>query len=88
MDLPLKVGLQIELASLVRRSEVPTLIVVHDIEDVVTLADRVVILRDGEIVREGSIARLCQDPGDSYVAGFFERLRSPTGNRFVTRDTA
>jgi len=84
MDLPLKVGLQIELASLIRRSEVPTLIVVHDIEDVVTLADRVVILRDGKVVREGSIARLCQDPGDTYVAGFFERLRSPTGNRFVT----
>jgi iron(III) transport system ATP-binding protein len=87
MDLPLKVGLQVELGSLVRRSEVPTLIVVHDIEDVVTLADRVVILRDGAIVREGSIAGLCQDPGDSYVAAFFERLRSPTGNRFVPGKT-
>jgi len=86
MDLPLKVGLQIELASLIRRSEVPTLIVVHDVEDVVTLADRVIILRDGRVVREGSIAHLCRDPGDSYVAGFFERLRSPTGNRFVTED--
>jgi len=84
MDLPLKVRLQIELASLIRRSEVPTLIVVHDLEDVVTLADRVVILKEGTVVREGSIARLCQDPGDTYVAGFFERLRSPTGNRFIT----
>jgi len=88
MDLPLKVRLQIELASLIRRSEVPTLIVVHDLEDVVTLADRVVILKEGRVVREGSIARLCQDPGDTYVAGFFERLRSPTGNRFITEGPA
>jgi iron(III) transport system ATP-binding protein len=83
MDLPLKAGLQLELAPLLRRSGVPTLIVVHDIEDVVTLADQVVILRDGKVAREGALARLCQDPGDAYVAGFFERLRTPTGNRFV-----
>ena len=84
LDLPLKVGLQMELAELLRESGVPTLIVVHDVEDVVPLAARVVILREGRIVKEGSIARLCQQPGDAYVAGFFERLRSPTGNRFMT----
>jgi iron(III) transport system ATP-binding protein len=84
MDLPLKVGLQLDLADLLRKSGVPTLIVVHDVEDVVILAHEVVILRDGRVVRAGSIAGLCQDPGDAYVAGFFERLRSPTGNRFLT----
>jgi len=83
MDLPLKVGLQLELADLLRRSGVPTLIVVHDVEDVVILAHEVVILREGRVVKAGSIAGLCQDPGDAYVAGFFERLRTPTGNRFL-----
>lgn len=83
LDLPLKAGLQVELGRLLRTSGVPTLIVVHDVEDVVTLADRVVILRNGSVVREGSVAGLCRNPGDSYVAGFFERLRSPTGNRFI-----
>lgn len=83
LDLPLKAALQLELAPLLRRSGVPTLIVVHDVEDAVTLVDQVVILREGRVVREGSMARLCQDPGDAYVAGFFERLRTPTGNRFL-----
>lgn len=83
MDLPLKAGLQLELAGLLRKSGVPTLIVVHDVEDVVWLANEVVILRDGRVVRSGSVAGLCRDPGDAYVAGFFERLRRPAGDRLL-----
>ena len=83
MDLPLKGALQLELASLLHGSGVPTLIVVHDVEDVVTLADEVVILREGRVVERGTMAGLCRNPRDAYVAGFFERLRSPKGNRFI-----
>lgn len=85
LDLPLKVGLQRQLARLLQRTGVPTLIVVHDVEDVVELAHRVVVLRKGRIVREGTIPELCRDPGDPYVAGFFERLRTPADRRFLAR---
>ncbi|MFP3948319.1 MAG: ABC transporter ATP-binding protein [Longimicrobiales bacterium] len=84
MDLPLKTRLQAQLARLLRRTEVPTLVVVHDVEDVVPLAGRVVVLREGRVLTQGTIPGLCRNPGDSYVAGLFERLRSPAGNRFVS----
>jgi iron(III) transport system ATP-binding protein len=77
LDTPLKIVLQKELARLLEASGVPTLLVVHEVEDIVALADRVVVLRDGRVVREGRPEELHTDPGDAYVAGFFARLRIP-----------
>lgn len=77
LDTPLKIVLQKELARLLEASGVPTLLVVHEVEDIVALADRVVVLREGRVVREGTPAGLHTNPGDAYVAGFFARLRIP-----------
>lgn len=83
LDVPLKVALQEELAELLVASDVPALLVVHDVEDVVALAREVVVLRHGCVVGSGRPTVLCQQPGDPYVAGLFERLRMPAGNRLV-----
>jgi iron(III) transport system ATP-binding protein len=82
LDAPLKASLREGLTKVIRKTGVPTLLVVHDVEDVVVLANRVTVLREGRIVREGSPIGLCQNPGDPYVARFFERLRTPDANRF------
>lgn len=82
LDAPLKASLRSGLTKVIRRTGVPTLLVVHDVEDVVVLANRVAVLREGRIVRQGSPIGLCQNPGDPYVARFFERLRTPDANRF------
>ncbi len=83
LDVPLKVALQEELATLLASSGVPALLVAHDVEDVVALANEVVVLRDGAVVGSGRPAVLCQRPDDPYIAGLFERLRTPAGNRLV-----
>jgi len=77
LDTPLKIVLQKELARLLEASGVPTLLVVHEVEDIVALADRVVVMREGQVVREGTPVGLHTNPGDAYVAGFFARLRIP-----------
>ncbi|MEX2471984.1 MAG: ABC transporter ATP-binding protein [Gemmatimonadota bacterium] len=82
LDAPLKASLREGLTRVLRRTGVPTLLVVHDVEDVVVLSKRVAVLKDGQIVQEGSPIGLCQNPGDPYVARFFERLRTPDANRF------
>jgi iron(III) transport system ATP-binding protein len=82
LDAPLKSALREGLMRVIRRTGVPTLLVVHDVEDVVVLANRVMVMREGRIVREGSPIGLCQDPGDPYVARFFDRLKTPEANRF------
>jgi iron(III) transport system ATP-binding protein len=82
LDAPLKASLRAGLTKVIRRTGVPTLLVVHDVEDVVVLANRVAVLREGRIVQQGSPIGLCQNPGDPYTARFFERLRTPDANRF------
>ena len=82
LDAPLKASLRDGLTKVIRRTGVPTLLVVHDMEDVAVLANRVAVLREGRIVQEGSPIGLCQNPGDPYTARFFERLRTPDANRF------
>ncbi len=81
LDRPLKAALRESLVRVLRRTAVPTLLVVHDAEDVIVLADRVAVLQGGRIVREGTPGELCRNPGDAYVERFFERLRLPDANR-------
>lgn len=45
-----------------------TLIVTHDPLDALTLADRLIFLRDGALVQEGSPAEIVRRPRDAYVA--------------------
>jgi len=82
LDAPLKGSLREALIRVLRERGVPTMLVVHDIEDVVVLADRVAVMRAGCIVRIGQPVQLCREPGDGYVAQFFEQLRTPGANRF------
>jgi len=77
LDLPLKAELARDLGRLLARRRTPALLVVHDAEDVMALADRVAVLREGRIVQLGSPDRVLRAPVDDYVAGFFARLYRP-----------
>ena len=74
LDTPLKATVRAQLAELLRQAGVPALLVVHDVEDVMALADRVAVLREGRIVREGAPHELRDAPGDTYVARFFDTV--------------
>ena len=47
--------------------------VTHDINDAIYLADRVVVMKDGRIVAEGSVKDLMEYPEGSYVHDFIHR---------------
>jgi ABC-type Fe3+/spermidine/putrescine transport system ATPase subunit len=51
-------------------TEIPAIYVTHDQEEAFAIADRVLILHNGEIVREGSPAEVWANPGSAFVAGF------------------
>jgi thiamine transport system ATP-binding protein len=44
--------------------------VTHDQEEAYAVADRLVVMRAGEVVRDGAAARVWEDPGDEFVARF------------------
>jgi len=66
-----------------------TIYVTHDQVEAMTLADKIVVLRDGEVMQVGSPMELFNFPKNEFVAGF---LGSPKMNFFkgsldkVTKD--
>jgi molybdate transport system permease protein len=61
-----------ELRSLVRtihsRTEVPVILVTHDREDALDLADQVVVIEDGRVVQEGPLTEVAGRPSTASVA--------------------
>ena len=70
LDTHTKAGVRQELDELLRALDLPTLIVTHDYEDAVALADTVGVLVEGQLRQLGSPEELVARPDDQFVASF------------------
>jgi multiple sugar transport system ATP-binding protein len=70
LDAALRGQTRIEIASLHRDLGATTIYVTHDQVEAMTLADRVVVLRDGVIEQVGSPLELYDRPANQFVAQF------------------
>ncbi|MBY3307997.1 ABC transporter ATP-binding protein [Rhizobium laguerreae] len=70
LDAELRVSMRVELARLHRRLKATMLYVTHDQTEAMTLADKIVVMRDGEIEQTGTPEQLYGDPDNIFVAGF------------------
>lgn len=70
LDRTLREDLLNELRSILHQTNIPAIYVTHDQEEAFTIADRVLILQHGEIIREGTPAEVWANPESAFVAGF------------------
>ncbi len=70
LDADLRVRMRYEFAALHRQLRTTTLYVTHDQIEAMTLADRIVVLRDGIIEQVGSPRELYERPANIFVAQF------------------
>ncbi len=77
LDAALRVQMRIELARLHERLKATMIYVTHDQVEAMTLADKIVVLRDGRVEQVGSPLELYHHPVNRFVAGF---IGSPTMN--------
>jgi len=70
LDAELRVHMRIEIARLHRELATTIIYVTHDQVEAMTLADKIVVLRDGSIAQVGSPLKLYDDPDNLFVAGF------------------
>ncbi|MFB7277143.1 ABC transporter ATP-binding protein [Streptomyces hydrogenans] len=70
LDRGLRERLVVELRALFGRLGTTVLAVTHDQGEAFALADRVVVMRDGRIVRSGTPVEVWQRPGSEFVARF------------------
>jgi iron(III) transport system ATP-binding protein len=70
LDASLRSHVREEVHALLRAQGVTTVLVTHDQEEALSLADEVAVLRDGRIVQHGSPASLYAGPIDEQLARF------------------
>jgi len=70
LDAELRVHMRIEIARLHKELATTIVYVTHDQVEAMTLADKIVVLRDGSIAQVGSPLELYDNPDNLFVAGF------------------
>ena len=77
LDAELRVEMRVEIARLHEELGATMIYVTHDQVEAMTLADKIVVLRDGYIEQVGAPMDLYNDPDNRFVAGF---IGSPSMN--------
>lgn len=72
LDRNLREQLMADLRDILQASRIPAIYVTHDQEEAFTLADRVLLLHDGRIVRSGSPAEVWANPGSAWASRFLD----------------
>ncbi len=85
LDAALRVQTRLEIARLHERLQTTMIYVTHDQVEAMTLADKIVVLRDGRIEQVGSPMELYERPENAFVAQF---IGSPKMNFFSGSDLA
>ena len=83
LDAALRVQTRLEIARLHERLKTTMIYVTHDQVEAMTLADKIVVLRDGRIEQVGSPIALYDRPANAFVAQF---IGSPKMNFFEASD--
>jgi putative spermidine/putrescine transport system ATP-binding protein len=70
LDLKLREQMQVELKQIQRASGITFVLVTHDQDEALTLADRVIVFEGGRIEQQGSAQEVYERPASAFVAGF------------------
>ena len=70
LDAALRVGMRLEISELHKRLSTTMIYVTHDQVEAMTMADKIVVLRAGNIEQVGSPLELYKEPRNTFVAGF------------------
>src|SRR5690606_7247309 len=70
LDAELRVQMRMEIANLHRQLGATMIYVTHDQVEAMTMADRIVVLREGSVMQVGAPMDLYQRPNSMFIAGF------------------
>ncbi len=74
LDAKVRVRLRHEIKDLQRRLGVTTIMVTHDQEEALSMADRIVVMNHGVIEQIGTPTTVYRDPASLFVAGFIGEM--------------
>ena len=84
LDAKVRARLRYEVKALQRRLGITTIMVTHDQEEALTMADRIVVMNDGVIEQAGAPTEIYSEPASVFVADFIGIMNFIAGE--VTSD--
>lgn len=79
LDIRLRDAVRDESLALLREEGTATLLVTHDPEEAMRMADRIAVMRDGRIIQQGTPAQIYRRPADPFIAEFFGNINKLEG---------
>ena len=73
LDAATRAAMRDEIRRIQRAQNIATLLITHDQDEALSLADRIVLLNEGRFVQSGSPHEIYDRPADAFVAGFVGR---------------
>lgn len=72
LDPLIRKDMQQELLQLQAKMQKTTVFITHDLDEALNIGDRIVLLKDGEVVQIGTPEEILTQPADDYVRRFIE----------------
>jgi osmoprotectant transport system ATP-binding protein len=72
LDPIIRAGLREDLRRIAKTLKKTIVLVTHDFLEAATLADEIVLIREGSVVQRGAVRELVEDPVDSFVTTFIQ----------------
>ncbi|WP_159951347.1 ABC transporter ATP-binding protein [Rhizobium sp. 18065] len=79
LDSRLKDTIRADTLDILRESRATAVVVTHDAEEAMRMADRIALLRDGQLVQVGTSDDLYRRPRDLFAAAFFSEINEFSG---------
>ncbi|MFN0263569.1 ABC transporter ATP-binding protein [Tepidamorphus sp. 3E244] len=79
LDKRLRDSVRDDTLSVMRETRATAMLVTHDPEEAMRMADRIVLMREGRIVQIGTALELYNQPNDIYAARFFSEVNELAG---------
>lgn len=70
LDLKMRKEMQIELMSIHKNLGITFIYVTHDQEEALTMSDKIVVIKDGQIQQVGTPKKIYDEPANAFVASF------------------
>ncbi len=74
LDPLIRVDMQTILLDLQKEIKKTVVFITHDLDEALRLGDRIAILRDGEVVQQGTGQEIVLKPADDYIMSFVEHV--------------
>ena len=87
LDAQVRIYLRSEIRDLQQRLQITTIMVTHDQEEALTMADRIILMDAGRIIQCASPQSIYHTPDDTFVAGFIGAMNFLEGWTVINENT-